>query len=82
MATGKQYDHLNRLTRISSQPAASGASPVTFAYAYNSANQRTRVTREDNAYWDYGYGSLGQVTKGRKRFGDGAAVAGEQRLFL
>ena len=41
MTTSNKYDYLNRLTSVSSTGAASGAVPVSFNYAYNSANQRT-----------------------------------------
>ena len=40
MTTSRQYDYLNRLTSISSQPGAAGVPPVSFNYQYNAANQR------------------------------------------
>ncbi len=58
MVTTKQFDLLNRLTNSSSS--------VSFVYAYNSANQRTRTTLADGSYWVYIYDSLGQVISGRK----------------
>lgn len=64
LTTVKTYDKLNRLGLITSVPSV--ASAVSAAYDYNSANQRTKVTREDDAYWDYGYDSLGQVTSAKK----------------
>ena len=64
LTTTKVYDNLNRLTSISSAPSA--ASALNHLYSYSSANQRTRVTREDNARWDYTYDALGQVTSGKK----------------
>jgi hypothetical protein len=45
---------------------------------YNAVNQRKRVNREDGAYWVYQYDDLGQVISGRKYWGDGAEVAGQQ----
>ena len=47
MTTSKNYDHLNRLTQISSAPSASSA--VSFNYSYNSANQRTKDTLVDGS---------------------------------
>ena len=47
MTTSKQYDNLNRLTNISSTHA--GPLPTSFAYQYNDANQRTRMTLADGA---------------------------------
>ena len=76
MTTTKQYDYLNRLTSISSVPSA--AAVVSFAYQYNSANQRTAVTNADGSRWSYGYDALGQVTNGVKRWGDNSLVAGDQ----
>ena len=78
MTTIKQYDYLNRLTSISSQPSASGLTPVTFNYSYNPANQRTKNTLADGSYWFYGYDSLGQVTSACKYWADGTPVAGQQ----
>ena len=76
MTTTKQYDYLNRLTSIASSPSASAQ--VSFSYQYNNANQRIAVTNGDNSYWAYGYDSLGQVTSGKKYWGDNSVVAGEQ----
>jgi YD repeat-containing protein len=53
MTTTKQYDDLNRLTAISSQPSGTGVPPVSFNYAYNSANQRTQDKLADGSYWVY-----------------------------
>ena len=49
---------------------------MSHAYRYNSANQRTRATREDNAYWAYGYDGLGQVTSGVKHLPDTTTILG------
>jgi len=76
MTTTKQYDLLNRLTQISSEPLAGSA--ISFSYAYNSANQRTGVTNADNSYWAFGYDPLGQITSGKKHWSDNSLVAGEQ----
>jgi YD repeat-containing protein len=55
MATTRDYDRLNRLRTISSRAFGTAAPvlPVAFEYQYNAANQRTRVNREDGAYWIY-----------------------------
>ena len=78
MTTSQAYDDLNRLTQISSQPAASGLPPVTFNYSYNSANQRTQDKLADGSYWVYQYDSLGQVISGHKYFRDGTPMPGQQ----
>ena len=78
MTTIKQYDYVNRLTAISSQPGASGVPPVSFNYNYNAANQRTQDKLADGSYWVYQYDSLGQVTSGCKYFYDGTPVPGQQ----
>ena len=76
MTTTKTYDYLNRLTQIASTPSASPV--ISFAYAYNNANQRTSVTNADGTYWLYGYDALAQVTSGVKYFNNGVPVPGEQ----
>lgn len=73
--TTKTYDALNRLSSVSNISAvASQARSVT--YLHNSANQRTRATREDGSYWSYGYDSLGQVTMDKKFLADGTTRLG------
>ena len=74
LTTAKTYDKLNRVVTIANTP--SSAPVFSHAYTYNAANQRTRATREDNAYWSYGYDALGQVTSGKKFLADGTAVLG------
>jgi YD repeat-containing protein len=76
MVTTKTYDFLNRLISISSTPSA--ALPLSYAYTYNNANQRARVTVADGSAWQYVYDSLGQVVSGHKFFADGTPVAGQQ----
>lgn len=75
MTTTKAYDFLNRLTNTASTSSWSSSS---FAYKYNSANQRTSVTNVDGSYWVYTYDSMGQVTSGKKYWSDGSTVAGQQ----
>ena len=79
MLTTKQYDVLNRLTSIGSKAYGSGAPalPVSFSYGDNSANQHTSITNADGSYWVYTYDALGQVTTGKKYWGDGTLVAGQ-----
>ena len=76
MTTTKVYDFLNRLTSISSAPAA--ASSISYSYNYNPANQRMRSTLADGSAWEYVYDSLGQVVSGHKFLADGTPVAGQQ----
>jgi len=72
MTTSKQYDYLNRLTSISSTPSNS------FAYLYNSADQRVINRLADSSYWRYGYDSFGQVIQGERYWVDETPVAGQQ----
>ena len=79
MTTSKTYDFLNRLTVIQT---GAGVSPVaSFNYNYNSANQRTLATNVDNSHWVYQYDALGQVISGKKYWGDGTPVAGQQFTY-
>ena len=82
MTTTKSYDYLNRLASISSVGEASSASPISFNYNYNNANQRVRNTQADGSYWIYQYDSLGQVTSGKKYWSDGTPVAGQQFEYV
>src|SRR5438552_1942394 len=77
MTTTKQYDYLNRLLSSSSAPSAQNQLPITHAYAYNDANQRTRVGLTDGSFWIYQYDALGQVTSGKKYWTDGTPVPGQ-----
>jgi len=78
MTTTKQYDYVNRLAQIASQPGGTGVPPVSFNYAYNLANQRTQDKLADGSYWVYQYDALGQVISGTKYFYDGTLVPGQQ----
>jgi hypothetical protein len=78
VTTTRAYDNLNRLTAITSVPAASGSWHPSYQYQYNAANQRTRATLYDNSYWLYAYDALGQVTSGKKYWQNGTPVPGEQ----
>ena len=74
LTTAKTYDKLNRLATIVNTP--SSAPVFSHAYTYNAANQRTRATREDNAYWNYAYDALGQATTGNKFLTDDTSGLG------
>jgi RHS repeat-associated protein len=75
LVTAKTYDRLNRFASITNTHASATGPGPRHAYAYNSANQRTRATREDDSYWSYAYDPLGQVTSGTKYLpGDTAAL--------
>jgi RHS repeat-associated protein len=56
-ATTTSYDRLNRPVNVSFGPAPASAVPaagsVTFAHAYNAANQRVSQTVTDNSWWFY-----------------------------
>ncbi len=76
LTTVKQYDHLNRLSAISSGTGVALVS--SHAYLHNAANQRVQANREDGAYWRYEYDKLGQVVSGKKCWQDGTPVPGMQ----
>ncbi|HWN96203.1 MAG TPA: RHS repeat-associated core domain-containing protein, partial [Methylomirabilota bacterium] len=78
MTTIKSFDYLNRLTLITNAASGSGSENAAFAYANNSANQRTSITNADGSRWAYSYDALGQVRSGRKYWSDGTPVAGQQ----
>jgi RHS repeat-associated protein len=82
MTTTKQYDFLNRLEWINSTLSGANTAPFYYGYIYNDANQRTRMATADGSYWVYGYDSLGQVTSGKKYWGDGVPVEGVQNEYV
>jgi len=65
---------LTSIQSVNSHPSTINS----FAYTYNSANQRTRLGREDGTFWIYKYDSLGQVISGKKYWSDFTPVAGQQ----
>ena len=74
LTTTRTYDRTDRLSAIGNTFDAQ-AQTLNYRYTYNAANQRTRVTREDDAYWAYSYDTMGQVVAGRKYLaGDIAAL--------
>jgi RHS repeat-associated protein len=76
MSTARAYDYVNRSLSVASTP--SGVSAVSYAYAYNPANQRTRLGLADGSYWVYQCENLGQVISGKRYWSDGAPMAGQQ----
>lgn len=48
------------------------------AYLYNGANQRTKQTRTDASYVNYGYDNYGQVQTALGYTSGGMPVTGEQ----
>jgi RHS repeat-associated protein len=77
MTTTKGYDFLNRLTNTTTLSAGTETLD-THTYVYNTASQRTSVTNVDGSYWVYQYDAMGQVTSGKKYWGDSTPVAGQQ----
>ena len=78
LTVSRNYDLLERLRGVTSTPAATNQLPDFSGYQYNSANQRTRRTLADGSYWVYAYDTLGQVISGKRYWGDGTPVAGQQ----
>jgi RHS repeat-associated protein len=56
------FDGLARLANTTLRQSG-GTVLDRYAYAYNLASQRTRMTRTDGSYVDYTYDPLGEVTK-------------------
>jgi len=81
MTTTKSHDYLNRLLASSSLPSASGQSAISYAYVYNDASQRTRVSMADGSYRLYEYDNLGQLISGKHYWSDGTPVAGQQHEY-
>ncbi|MBU0676902.1 MAG: hypothetical protein KJ626_02205 [Verrucomicrobia bacterium] len=54
------YDSLNRLSKIEHRTSASAVFG-SYTYAYDDADQRTKMTRDDGRYADYNYDPVGQL---------------------
>ena len=78
MTINKTFDYLNRLKLITNGATAGGTENLSFAYAYNNANQRVAVTNSDGSFSTYGYDALGQLTLAKKYWADSTIVAGQQ----
>jgi len=74
LTSTKNYDQRGRLASVSH---TIGSTALGHSYGYNSADQRTRATREDGSYWDYAYDTLGQISNAVKRRADGVARLGQ-----
>jgi RHS repeat-associated protein len=84
MLTTRTWDRLNRLGSIHSQAHISSTSlglGLGHTYTYNAANQRTRADLADGSYWVYEYDRLGQVISGRRYWGDGTLMAGQDFTY-
>jgi RHS repeat-associated protein len=81
LTTSKQYDYLNRLQSIASAPSSTASLPLSYAYQYNDANQRVRMTLTDGSFWVYAYDALGQVVSGKRYWSDGTPVPGQQNEY-
>ena len=69
---------LSRQSKLLASGSGAPSLPISYAYQYNRANQRTRASLADGAYWVYQYDALGQVISGKKYWSDGTPVAGQQ----
>jgi len=74
------YDGFERLTSIgwTTGTGNNQATVASFAYLYNTANERTRTTLADGSYWQYVYDDLGQVSSGKRYSSTGAPIPGQQ----
>ncbi len=77
----RTYDSLGRLETIATSTTPSGT-VASYTYTHNNLDQRTRVTREDNSYWSYGYNDRGELTSGKKYWSDNSLVAGQQMEYV
>ena len=76
LVSTRAYDNLERLSSISN--AATGETlPLSYAYTYNLASQRTRTDEGNGKYWDYQYDPLGQLTQGNHCLADGTVLGGQ-----
>ena len=77
----RTYDSLGRLATIATSTTPAGT-VASYTYTHNNLDRRTRVTREDNSYWSYGYNDRGELTSGKKFWSDNTAAAGQQMEYV
>jgi hypothetical protein len=70
----RQRDALDRLGYL-------GSTGASFTYDYNAANQRSRVTTEDDHYWAWNYDDLGQLETAKRHRPNGQTVLGHDFAF-
>jgi len=72
--------HVDLAGRLTGIVTSNGSASVRrrHGYLYDTAGRRTRGTREDGTYWNYGYNDRGEVTEGRKYTSGGSHLAGHQ----
>ena len=75
------YDPLMRLTNLVHRTFAQGVIS-SFAYAYNNADQRTRVSMDNGHYTDYGYDEIGQLLSADGSMSDGSLKPGASFEYL
>jgi RHS repeat-associated protein len=81
MTTSRMHDFFDRQLNQATILAGQGSAATAAGYAYNTASQRTQLTREDGSSWSYGYDALGQVTGGSRKWSDATPVAGQQFAY-
>lgn len=73
--TRRTHDRIGRVVAVGNQLTVPGSS-LDYRYTHDSANQRTRTTREDDSYWKLEYDRLGQLAASRQVLAGGVPIAG------
>ena len=72
----RTWDTSNRLKTMTN--ASTGGTRSFDVTTFDSMHRRQQVAWEDGSKWDYGYDNRGEVTSGNRKWGDNAAVLGQQ----
>ena len=78
LAVTSQFDHLDRLTSVSSTNGTNVVS--SHGYTYNELGQRTESVLEDGSKWGYGYDAMGEVIGGNKKWSDNVPVGNASEI--
>jgi hypothetical protein len=74
-----EHELIRLFEPVDANSKIAGVSPVaSFAYTYNSANQRMQRAESEGTHWVYSYDSLGQLNSAKKYWPDSAFVPGQQ----
>jgi hypothetical protein len=82
MTTTRVWEQGERLHSITHRlPLASQPMLGSRQFWYDPLQRRTQALLEDGSRWQYGYDDRDEVTGGRRFWGDGQAVSGEQFTY-
>ncbi|HPN85098.1 MAG TPA: hypothetical protein PK821_07180, partial [Victivallales bacterium] len=78
LAANRTYDSFNRLTNVTNE---TNLTNISYSYAYNNSDQRTKSTLADGSSWTYKYDQYGQITSAKKSTSANQPIPGHSFQF-